>query len=61
MAWVEIYTEAGMPTGRASGAYAAGLMARQALLPVEEEGHLNDPPLCENSANGCLPMPAGRP
>lgn len=48
MARVRTYTEAGLPTGRASGAYAAGLMARQALLPVEEEGRLNDPPLREN-------------
>ncbi|ANX04654.1 YbgA family protein [Immundisolibacter cernigliae] len=48
MARVKTYTEAGMPTGRASGAYAAGLMARQPLLPVEEEGRLNDPPLREN-------------
>ncbi len=48
MARVKTYTEAGMPNGRASGAYAAGLMARQALLPVEEEGRLNDPPLREN-------------
>lgn len=48
MARVKTYTESGMPTGRASGAYAAGLMARQALLPVEEEGRLNDPPLREN-------------
>jgi uncharacterized protein YbgA (DUF1722 family)/uncharacterized protein YbbK (DUF523 family) len=48
MARVKTYTEAGLPTGRASGAYAAGLMTRQTLLPVEEEGRLNDPPLREN-------------
>ena len=45
---VKTYTEAGLPTGRASGAYAAGLMSRQPLLPVEEEGRLNDPALREN-------------
>lgn len=45
---VKTYTEAGMPNGRASGAYAAGLMARQPLLPVEEEGRLNDLALREN-------------
>jgi len=45
---VRTYTEAGMPTGHASGAYAAGLMARQPLLPVEEEGRLSDLALREN-------------
>jgi uncharacterized protein YbgA (DUF1722 family)/uncharacterized protein YbbK (DUF523 family) len=45
---VKTYTETGMPHGRASGAFAAGLMARTPLLPVEEEGRLNDPALREN-------------
>lgn len=45
---VKTYTEAGAPIGRASGAYAAGLMTRAPLLPVEEEGRLNDPALREN-------------
>lgn len=45
---VRTYSETGLPNGRASGAYAAGLMARQPLLPVEEEGRLNDPVLREN-------------
>jgi uncharacterized protein YbgA (DUF1722 family)/uncharacterized protein YbbK (DUF523 family) len=48
MARVKTYNEAGLPTGRASGAYAAGLMARQPLLPVEEEDRLGDPALREN-------------
>jgi uncharacterized protein YbgA (DUF1722 family)/uncharacterized protein YbbK (DUF523 family) len=48
MARVKTYTEAGMPHGRAAGAFAAGLMARRPLLPVEEEGRLNDPALREN-------------
>ncbi len=45
---VKVHTEAGRPDGRASGAFAAGLMARRPLLPVEEEGRLNDPALREN-------------
>jgi len=45
---VKTYSEGGMPNGRASGAYAAGLMVRAPLLPVEEEGRLNDPALREN-------------
>jgi uncharacterized protein YbgA (DUF1722 family)/uncharacterized protein YbbK (DUF523 family) len=45
---VKAYTETGMPHGRASGAFAAGLMARAPLLPVEEEGRLNDAVLREN-------------
>ena len=45
---VKTYTEAGMPHGRAPGAFAAGLQARAPLLPLEEEGRLNDPALREN-------------
>ena len=45
---VKTYTEAGMPHGRAPGAFAAGLQARAPLLPLEEEGRLNDPVLREN-------------
>lgn len=45
---VRSYTDAGMPHGRASGAFAAGLMARVPLLPVEEEGRLSNPALREN-------------
>jgi uncharacterized protein YbgA (DUF1722 family) len=45
---VKAYTETGMPHGRASGAFAAGLMGRAPLLPVEEEGRLNDAVLREN-------------
>jgi uncharacterized protein YbgA (DUF1722 family)/uncharacterized protein YbbK (DUF523 family) len=48
MECVKVHTEAGRPDGRASGAFAAGLMARRPLLPVEEEGRLNDPALREN-------------
>lgn len=45
---VKTYTEAGMPHGRAPGAFAVGLVARAPLLPMEEEGRLNDPTLREN-------------
>lgn len=45
---VKVYSDDGRPDGRASGAFAAGLMARAPLLPVEEEGRLNDPALREN-------------
>ena len=45
---VKTYTAAGMPHGRAPGAFTAGLVARAPLLPVEEEGRLNDPALREN-------------
>ncbi|MDD3652534.1 DUF523 and DUF1722 domain-containing protein [Immundisolibacter sp.] len=48
MARVKTYTESGQEHGRGSGAFAAGLMARAPLLPVEEEGRLRDPVLREN-------------
>lgn len=48
MARVKTYTEAGLPTGRASGTYAAGLLARLPLLPVEEDSRLHNPALREN-------------
>ncbi|MEH6565620.1 MAG: DUF523 and DUF1722 domain-containing protein [Halopseudomonas sp.] len=46
---VKVYRDNGHPaTGTGSGAFAARLMARNPLLPVEEEGRLHDPVLCEN-------------
>ena len=48
MARVSTYTEAGLPTGQASGAYAAGLLARLPLLPVEQDSGLHNPALREN-------------
>tara|TARA_R110000796_G_scaffold8950_1_gene30785 strand:+ start:322 stop:1284 length:963 start_codon:yes stop_codon:yes gene_type:complete len=46
---VKVYRDNGHPAdGTGSGAFAARLMARNPLLPVEEEGRLHDPVLCEN-------------
>ena len=44
MAGVEVHPAAGgRPTKEGVGLFAAALMARQPLLPVEEEGRLEDP------------------
>ena len=48
MARVSTYTEAGLPTGHASGAYAAGLLTRLPLLPVEQDSGLHNPALRSN-------------
>ncbi|GAA6132834.1 YbgA family protein [Halopseudomonas sabulinigri] len=46
---VKVYRDNGHPAdATGSGAFAARLMARNPLLPVEEEGRLHDPVLCEN-------------
>lgn len=45
---VKVYTEQGMPNAAGTGLFADELMKRQPLLPVEEEGRLNDPLLREN-------------
>jgi uncharacterized protein YbgA (DUF1722 family)/uncharacterized protein YbbK (DUF523 family) len=45
---VKIYHPNGMPNSSGAGLYAQSLMAQYPLLPVEEEGRLNDPPLREN-------------
>jgi len=45
---VKVYSEAGMSGRSGSGMFAAVLLARLPLLPVEEEGRLNDPRLREN-------------
>jgi uncharacterized protein YbgA (DUF1722 family)/uncharacterized protein YbbK (DUF523 family) len=45
---VKIFRESGMPTRNGRGTFAAELMERLPLLPVEEEGRLNDPVLREN-------------
>lgn len=46
---VKVYLENGNPaTVTASGAFAAELMRRNPLLPVEEEGRLQDPVIREN-------------
>ncbi|MFT4570976.1 MAG: hypothetical protein ACI8TX_003086 [Hyphomicrobiaceae bacterium] len=45
---VKVYTTAGMPSESTAGLFAAALMERFPLLPIEEEGRLNDPVLREN-------------
>jgi len=45
---VRVYGAANTPTRRGRGLFAAGLMTGLPLLPVEEEGRLNDPVLREN-------------
>ncbi len=45
---VRIYDGSGMPSGTGRGLFAGVLMERFPLLPVEEEGRLNDPWLREN-------------
>lgn len=44
---VKVYNN-GMPATSGSGLFAAALTAHFPLLPVEEEGRLNDPPIREN-------------
>jgi len=45
---VKVYSEKGMPYASSRGAFTAALMQSQPLLPVEEEGRLQDPVLREN-------------
>lgn len=48
MTRVRTYTTGGMPAPSDRGLFAAALMTSMPLLPVEEEGRLNDPGLREN-------------
>ena len=48
MARVRVYSDKSMPSRNGVGIYARKLMQRFPLLPVEEEGRLNDPGLREN-------------
>lgn len=45
---VKIYDKNSIPSAKGSGIYANALMRTQPLLPVEEEGRLNDPALRDN-------------
>ncbi len=45
---VKVYHPNGMPNGAGRGIYIDALMRANPLLPVEEEGRLNDPVLREN-------------
>ncbi|MBM3992270.1 MAG: DUF1722 domain-containing protein [Planctomycetes bacterium] len=44
---VKVYGERGLPSSKGRGRFAAALMAHFPLLPVEEEGRLNDAKLRE--------------
>lgn len=48
MRGVKRFTEKGNPKGSGPGLFAAAFMARFPLIPVEDEGRLNDPGLREN-------------
>jgi len=48
MARVKIYNDKGMAQRSATGLFATEIMAANPLLPVEEEGRLNDADLCDN-------------
>ena len=45
---VKVYGSAGMPVKPGRGLFAEAMVARFPLLPIEEEGRLNDPRLREN-------------
>ncbi|OVE78071.1 hypothetical protein BVX99_00690, partial [bacterium F16] len=45
---VKVYNESGMPSTKGVGLFARGVMERFPLMPVEEEGRLNDNRLREN-------------
>jgi uncharacterized protein YbgA (DUF1722 family) len=45
---VRVYSTKGVPTPHGRGLFAAAVMRTLPLLPVEEEGRLNDPALREN-------------
>ena len=45
---VRVYSEKGMPSNRGSGFFARGFMEHFPLVPVEEDGRLNDAVLREN-------------
>jgi uncharacterized protein YbgA (DUF1722 family)/uncharacterized protein YbbK (DUF523 family) len=45
---VKVYAESGMPAKSGSGLFAAAMARHFPLLPMEEEGRLNDPDIREN-------------
>lgn len=45
---VRYYSDAGMPGANGPGLFARAIIERFPLLPIEEEGRLNDPELREN-------------
>lgn len=48
MQGVKVYTDSGMPARRGVGIFAGAFMKRFPILPVEDDGRLNDPGLREN-------------
>ncbi|KAF0185797.1 MAG: hypothetical protein FD164_58 [Nitrospirae bacterium] len=48
MKGVKVYNDSGMPVHAGTGLFAKSFMDRFPLLPVEDEGRLNDAPLREN-------------
>ena len=48
MQGVKIYTEQGMPSRQGSGLFAGAFMHRFPLIPVEDDGRMNDAGLREN-------------
>lgn len=45
---VRVYRDSGVPSADGRGLFASALVERMPMLPVEEEGRLNDPALREN-------------
>jgi uncharacterized protein YbgA (DUF1722 family) len=45
---VKVYAASGIPSKSGSGLFAAAMARHFPLLPMEEEGRLNDPCICEN-------------
>jgi uncharacterized protein YbgA (DUF1722 family)/uncharacterized protein YbbK (DUF523 family) len=45
---VKVYNESGVPSNKGTGIFARAFIDRFPLLPVEDEGRLNDPVLREN-------------
>ena len=45
---VKVYSESGMPSRKGRGLFAGAFVDRFPLIPVEDEGRLNDPKLREN-------------
>src|SRR5262249_47865229 len=51
---VKVYNNKGVPSRHGRGLFAAAVMSTLPLLPVEEEGRLNNPALREISSSACL-------
>ena len=58
---VKVYGTAGMPVKSGRGLFADALVTRFSLLPVEEEGRLNDPRLRENFVERISRIAGSRP